>query len=311
MRELRAAEIDAELEIGGEEIDAKKRRSRMTVEVAVNGDGPYRFIVDSGADSSVVGTRIADKLGLPAGTPTLLNTITDTQMVERVYLEELQLGPTVVRYLEVPVLREADLGADGMIGLDALIDRRLMLDFENRVITVDDARTRLPRMDNVIVVRARKFRDQLILTEIKVQGYRADAVIDTGSEITIGNHALLEKLQKRGWKNLPTVEVTGVTGTTLALKIAVLDKLSIGGVLLENVTIAFADIPPFDVFDLNDEPALLLGTDLMETFRKVSLDFSKRKVRFQLKGCDRRTTRLRSVGSRASRISGQGQAACS
>ena len=32
-------------------------------------------------------------------------------------------------------------------------------------------------------------------------------------------------------------------------------------------------------------PALLLGTDLMATFRRVSLDFRARKVRFQLKKC--------------------------
>ena len=49
--------------------------------------------------------------------------------------------------------------------------------------------------------------------------------------------------------------------------------------------IAFADVPPFKVFGLTDEPALLLGTDILETFRRVSLDFRARKVRFQLKRC--------------------------
>ena len=46
--------------------------------------------------------------------------------------------------------------------------------------------------------------------------------------------------------------------------------------------IAFADVPPFKLFGLADEPALLLGTDILETFRRVSLDFRARKVRFQL-----------------------------
>ena len=49
--------------------------------------------------------------------------------------------------------------------------------------------------------------------------------------------------------------------------------------------IAFADVPPFKVFGLADQPALLLGTDLLETFRRVSLDFAARKVRFQLRRC--------------------------
>ena len=40
------------------------------------------------------------------------------------------------------------------------------------------------------------------------------------------------------------------------------------------------------LFGLSDEPALLLGTDILETFRRVSLDFRARKVRFQLRKCD-------------------------
>jgi hypothetical protein len=49
--------------------------------------------------------------------------------------------------------------------------------------------------------------------------------------------------------------------------------------------IAFADVPPFRVFGLSDQPALLLGTDVLGAFRRVSLDFAARKVRFQLRRC--------------------------
>jgi hypothetical protein len=51
------------------------------------------------------------------------------------------------------------------------------------------------------------------------------------------------------------------------------------------VPMAFADVPPFTVFGLTKQPAILLGTDLLETFRRVSLDFRARKVRFQLRRC--------------------------
>jgi hypothetical protein len=56
-------------------------------------------------------------------------------------------------------------------------------------------------------------------------------------------------------------------------------------VTLRDVPIAFADLPPFKVFGLDKQPALLLGTDILETFRRVSLDFRARKVRFQLRRC--------------------------
>jgi hypothetical protein len=61
--------------------------------------------------------------------------------------------------------------------------------------------------------------------------------------------------------------------------------LQLGPIVLQDVPIAFADVPPFELFGLANEPALLLGTDLLETFRRISLDFRARRVRFQLRRC--------------------------
>jgi Aspartyl protease len=286
MPPLAPAVIDDTLAIGGAEIAARKLRSRLTVEVGVNGTGPYRFVVDSGADTSVIGSRLAAALRLPAGTPVLLNSMTDSRTVERVLVGALQLGPTAFNDLELPSLDERDVGATGMIGLDALVEQRLMLDFETRRISVDDARRPAPRFDGEIVVSARLKRGQLILTQVTANKLALDAVIDTGSEITIGNAALRQAIVRRQGQVLQKVEVTGVTGNTMALDLAVVRELRIGGILLSNVPIAFAEVPPFQVFGLQDRPALLLGTDLMENFRRISLDFRARKVRFQLRRCE-------------------------
>jgi len=67
--------------------------------------------------------------------------------------------------------------------------------------------------------------------------------------------------------------------------VAVIPELQIGGILIRDLPIAFADVPPFHVFGIADEPALFLGTDVLNAFRKVSLDFHARRVRFQLKRC--------------------------
>jgi len=69
------------------------------------------------------------------------------------------------------------------------------------------------------------------------------------------------------------------------LQLARIDELKLGPVLLRDVPIAFADVPPFKLFGLSGGPSLLLGTDILETFRRVSLDFRARKVRFQLRRC--------------------------
>src|SRR5512139_869678 len=167
MLPLPPAVIDDTLAIGGEDIDARKVRTRMTVEVRINGQGPYRFLVDSGADSSVVGLRLAQQLQLPLSTPVILHGMTGSARVDRVKVDELTLGTSIVQNMELPALKEQDLGGEGMIGIDALLEQRLMMDFEKRVIKSEDASQPAIRMDGEIVVRARRQRGQLILTQVK------------------------------------------------------------------------------------------------------------------------------------------------
>ena len=286
MPPLRPAEIDDKLAIGGDDVNARKVETRMTVEVRVNGRGPYHFVVDSGADTSAVGLRVARDLQLPLGTPVILNGMTDRNIVDRVKVASLAFGPSTIPNLEVPALREENLGGDGMIGIDALVRQRLMMDFENRVIKVEDARLPEPHFTDEIVITARLSHGQLILTQVKAGGLPLQAVIDTGSEITVGNLALRDKLLRsnrnsRVW----TVATTGVTGKTVDLQLGQIRQLKVGSITLTDIPIAFADVPPFKVFGLADQPALLLGTDILENFRRISLDFAARKVRFQLRRC--------------------------
>ena len=285
MPALPPAVFDNGLDIGGDTIDARKVETRMTVEVRVNGRGPYHFVVDSGADTSVVGLRVARDLQLPLGTPVLLNGMTDRNIVDRVKVDALTLGPSTIGPLQLPALHEQHLGGEGMVGIDALVRQRLMMDFEARTIKVEDARKPAKSYPGEIVVTARRQRGQLILTQVRAGRLGLDAVIDTGSEITIGNLALRDKLLRSRRNKVWTVQATGVTGKTVDLQLGRIPELRLGEVILRDVPIAFADVPPFRVFGIADQPSLLLGTDILNNFRRVSLDFRARKVRFQLKRC--------------------------
>jgi hypothetical protein len=129
-----------------------------------------------------------------------------------------------------------------------------------------------------------------------------DAIVDTGSEVTIGNTALRDALFRRYRSKFQTVEVAGVTGAITKLELIRVPQLRLGAITLQNVPIAFADVPPFQVFGIADKPALLLGTDLMENFRKISLDFRARKVRFQLRRCNATRVSISTMPQFASRI---------
>lgn len=287
---------------------ARQIDTRLAVNVQVNGSGPYRFIVDSGADTSAVSLDIARDLGLPLGTPAILNATTGRNLVDRVQIAALKLGPTVISDLQVPALREVDLGGDGLIGIDALVHQRLMMDFQTQVIKVEDARAPIEFWPGDIVITAKRNRGQLILTQVQANGMRIEAVIDTGSEVTIGNSVLRDQLLKRHPNQFWTVIATGVTGETVKLEMARVAELQLGPVILADVPIAFADVRPFALFGLSDQPALLLGTDLLSTFRRVSLDFRSRKVRFQLRHCDQDVTVSTAPPDLFSRLSSSGGA---
>jgi len=307
MPPLPPAIIDDRLAIGGQDIKARQVETRLSVEVHINGHGPYQFLVDSGADSSVVGLRIARELQLPLGTPVILNGMTERSIVDRVKIDSLTLGPATIEDLQLPTLDEGDVGGQGMIGIDALVRQRIMMDFEKRMIKVEDATKPPKALPDEVVIIARRKRGQLILTHVKARGVSLDAVIDTGAEMTIGNPILRDKLVRRH-QTIERVKAIGVTGKEIELDVAVIPELQIGGIIIRNLPVAFADAPPFHVFGIADEPALFLGTDVLNTFRKVSLDFQARKVRFQLRRCSTEgvriqtsptygNTRLSSVGS--------------
>jgi hypothetical protein len=211
--------------------------------------------------------------------------MTSRDIVDRVKVAELGLGPTTIANLALPALREDDVGGDGILGIDALVQKRLMMDFEKRTIKVEDAAIRYIPQAGEIVVTARRERGQLILTHVTAAGLPLDAVIDTGTEITIGNLALRDRLIRGNRDKFVTVPVIGVTGVTMKMQVARIAELQLGPITISDVPMAFADVPPFKLFGLQDEPALLLGTDLLESFRRISLDFKARKVRFQLRKC--------------------------
>ena len=308
---LPPAYFDPTLVVGGEDVKARKIETRLTVPVMVNGTGPYNFVVDSGADTSVVGLRIARSLQLPLGRQAILHSMTSRNIVDRVKVDRLTLGPTTVRNLQLPALRESDIGGDGMVGIDALVQQRLLMDFEKRLIKVEDARVPVKALPGEIVVIGRRYRGQLILTQVRAANIQLEAVIDTGTQITIGNLALRDKLIRKNRGKFITVPVTGVTGETINIEIAKVAELQLGPVVLHDVPMAFADVPPFRLFGISDKPALLLGTDILESFRRISLDFRSRKVRFQLKRCRSQGVVIATMPQTFTRISANAPDVCS
>ena len=254
--------------------------ARMTVPVRIGEAGPFPFVIDTGAQNTVVSTALAERLALrPAGRATVVG-VAGTQSVATVEIDEIGLGRRTFNGLIAPLLDQRDLGADGMIGLDSLQDQRVLIDFTTNLIAIDEARNLGGNRGFEIVVRARRRSGQLILTHARLDGVAVDVVIDTGADSTIGNRALQRALAHKG---APLgAELYSVTGQRLAAQVGLAERLSFDGVHLNNVAIAYADAPPFAVLGLDRKPAILLGMRELRGFRRVAIDFKTRKVLFDL-----------------------------
>ena len=77
----------------GEIVDLDEDRAeRMTVPVSIEGKGPFSFVIDTGAERTVVSRKIADKLALEGEEPAQLMSIAGTSTVDMVYIPSLTLG---------------------------------------------------------------------------------------------------------------------------------------------------------------------------------------------------------------------------
>ncbi|MFD1610688.1 retroviral-like aspartic protease family protein [Sphingomonas tabacisoli] len=257
------------------------RHARMTVPVRIAGSEAFPFVIDTGAERTVISRQLADRLGLAQGPVRNLVTVTGAGKVNTVLVPSLELSGSKVKEIEAPALDQAHIGASGMLGIDSLQTRRVLLDFKKNEMKVVPSRYAGDTDPDTIVVTARSKYGQLILVDSRFLGEKVQVIIDTGAQTSIGNLALLKRITQR--KKAPvtrTVTVTSVTGQTLEAQFAQIERIQIGGVDMNNIPVAFTDAEPFKRFGLANKPALLLGMDALRLFERVSVDFANKQVRF-------------------------------
>ena len=109
---------------------------RMTVPVRVSGSGPYRFLVDTGADRTAVSRELASRLKMVAGEQAELHSIAGASMIATATIPSLQLTRKEIRNINAPLLEGVNIGADGILGADALRSQRILFDFETETLSI-------------------------------------------------------------------------------------------------------------------------------------------------------------------------------
>lgn len=252
---------------------------RMTVDVAVEGNGPYRFLVDTGSQRTVVSTALARSLALVPGPNVTIVGMAGIDKVGTAKVDAIAVGKRALHGLTVPLLQDQHIGADGILGTDSLQDQRVLLDFTKNSISIGDSRELGGNSGYEIVVRARKRSGRLIMTNARIDGVYVNVVIDTGSSHTVGNRALQRALRDN---REGAMTLWSVTGHTLPADIGFAKELDIDRLRVNNVLIAYADAPAFRELKLDRTPAIFLGMREMRGMNRISIDFSTRRILFDL-----------------------------
>jgi predicted aspartyl protease len=268
----------------GNLLDFGDAGERMTVPVTIGVGGPYHFIVDTGAQRTVISRELAGRLGLAPGPPVNLTSMSGTGVFGTFVIPVLSVGALGGTRIEAPALASRNLGALGLLGLDTLQGHMVTVDFERQQMTVTASATNrraAPAADGEVIVHARSLLGQLVVTDASYRGRRIQVIVDTGSAVTMGNLAL-RRAVSHSTKQMGSITLLAVTGDVMVADYTQVSEIKVAGLTFTNLPVAFADAEPFKRFSLIKRPALMLGMDAMKLFKRVQIDFPNRTLRLSL-----------------------------
>ena len=257
----------------------------MLVPVTINGEGPFQFLVDTGANTSCVSHGLAQRLMLTGAEPALVHTIVGARQHPGVLIDRLQVGERNRRDVRAASL-PLEIGLDGVLGVDWLKGQRLELDFRAKRMAITRSKFEISR-DGVAIVPARRSQGQLTIVDADLSGRRISAMIDSGSQMSLCNPPLRAMVadslrHSPGDEAIRRIGLETVLGERFTGEMINLPFLRLGGLRLGNVPVIYADMNVFELWGLKDKPAIILGMDLLTQFEMVALDFGHGQVRFDI-----------------------------
>jgi predicted aspartyl protease len=249
----------------------------------VNGKGPFRFVIDTGASRSTLAPHLAKALGLDltSGRRIILNGVTGAAEVPTVVVDSLEVGSLKFVDQHLPVIFTSIMGnADGILGVAGFADQRIDVDFKRDRVVISPSNGRRPHF-SMVTARAHRNTNGLMIVDLRVgRGIRTKAVIDTGAERTLGNLALQDAMNRRRRKKREPVAavVHGATPDIADGDLQQIREASVGDMRLSNLEVIFADFHVFKLWGLDQEPALLVGMDLLGVLERLVIDYRRNEV---------------------------------
>lgn len=258
----------------------RDRIGRVWVPVHIDGQGPFRLVLDTGAQRSAVVPEVATRLGYSLlDAPMLrLHGATGTRVVPGIDVNALKVGDVWLPPGRLPVVVEAFGGADGLLGMDGLQDRRIHINF--RADYVDITLSRDQRAGaGFVTLPFLASRPHLLAVSAHVGRHPVLAVIDTGAQYTVGNEALRRMLGRQLAGGQPGKEqIHGATGDTQVGTSAQVPVMWLGNLEIRDARVTFGDLHIFNLWDLDDGPAILVGMDILGLLDTLVIDYRRREL---------------------------------
>jgi predicted aspartyl protease len=268
-------------------VTAKDVAPRLTVPVEINGIGPYRFVVDTGADRTVLATEIAAELGLAQGPRVLLAGVVRSMIADTVSIRHLAFGSKASGNFSVPTVPRSLLDADGYLGLDFLDGHRVTFDFQGGSLQVSDSRPKFSAEWNrpsETRIHAFGSSGHLRSLDCTVDGVSTAAFVDSGAEVSAANGPLLAALARRNssFGVIGDMDLIDIAGGEIRGKVAMVKQIQLPGLAFDDCPLVIANFQVFRAWGLTHSPALLIGMNVLRRFSRVSIDYRLKELRFDL-----------------------------
>ena len=261
------------------------RIGRIWAPVYINEQGPFRLVLDTGATHSAIIQSVADTLQLEPDPKAAvqLRAATGSAVVPTVKIDSLRMGDLLLKGKKLPIISTALGGADGVLGTEGLDDKRIDIDFRRDRITI--TRSQRQRADPGFVTIPIDFaRGKLLTTTVYMGGVRMKAIIDTGGQATIANLAARAALQRAIRKNNPSVD--NIVGATQDIEIGQgypVPPIIMGDVRINSAHMTFLDLHIFKYWQYIDEPAVLIGMDVIGLLDRLIIDYRREELQLKVR----------------------------
>ncbi|HTE41971.1 MAG TPA: retroviral-like aspartic protease family protein [Steroidobacteraceae bacterium] len=256
----------------------RDRIGRIWAPVMINGKGPYRLVLDTGANSSAIIPSVVKSLGVPlhASKKVQLHGVTGSAVVPIVRADSLEVGDLYIDGANLPVVADVFGGAEGILGPKGLGDKRIFIDFNDDLIRIQRSRGESPG-PGFTRVPVEFTAGQLLMFEIRIGGIRTKAILDTGAQITLGNNSLREALLRRKRQG-EEQDIIGVTLDVQTGEAFYVPTIALGGIEVRNMRVTFGDMFIFEQWKMNDAPAMLIGMDVIGSLGTLVIDYKQREL---------------------------------